>query len=107
MDDDVVTSAPVTDNEIIDEIRRDRNTTSLEDLHYSSETEEDEQYNDSSNTNVTTTEAFNALKTIRRYVMQTENSLDSLEAVDKLDDLYKRTVSSKTKQLQITDFFKL
>jgi hypothetical protein len=39
--------------------------------------------------------------------MQTENSIHSLNAVDKLDDLYKRTVGSTTKQLQITDFFKL
>lgn len=63
MDNDVVISAPGMDIEMTDEIRRDRNITLVDDLHYSSETDVDEEYIDS-DTGITT-EAFNALKTIR------------------------------------------
>lgn len=103
MDDEIMTSEPITDEAIISEIKC---AESIDDnLHYSSETEEED--DNSEDHNVSSIEAFNALKTVRRFVMQTENSSESLDAVDKLEEFWKRTVDRKRKQLQITDFFKV
>lgn len=53
------------------------------------------------------TEAFSTLKTMCHFMMQTENTHEALEAIDKLDDFWKMCAEDKNNQMKITNYFRV